>query len=324
MSKTAKIIIALAATLLATVILYFILRSFSWQEIFASIKTLQWTTIAVFIVFLLAISLLKAVRFFVVLRFAKVEVRFFPTALVFLTSQAFTPLPFGEIGRALLFKNKLHLEMDQVAAPVYLQALTELWTATFLALVSLFFIKLSFNFWLIGGLLLLLVFLSAMMLIPERLLALIKFLKSKNWKYQWLDKFAQLLESYKQYVVKSSGKVPWKLWLIIIFLGIAGHLAAGGLFWYIALILPGSLNIFQSIFAAVATVLLSSVFGIIPGGLGVTEGGLLGVLSSFGLSWNKAAVIILLYRAVTLPLLIIIALLFLLLIYLPNIFNHKK
>jgi hypothetical protein len=99
---------------------------------------------------------------------------------------------------------------------------------------------------------------------------------------------------------------------------------AGGLIWYIASLQGVHLSVFQSLFAAVVAVLIQSILAIIPGGLGVTEGGLIGVLTAFGIGWNKSVVITLLYRVLTLPLLIIIALFFLLIIYLPNIFRQLK
>lgn len=324
MTKTAKIIISLGTTLLAVIILYFMLRSFSWQEIAGLIKALSWSTGIIFIGFLLAISLIKSARFFIFLKSTGVKSSFTKIAMIFITSQAFTPFPGGEVGRAFLFKNKLHIEMGQVAAPVFFQAITELWTATFLALICVFFIKFSFGPWLIIILLFLLAILTTAVISPQKLRGVLNFFKNHGLKYKWLDEVGQLLKTTEHFVLKKNGYLPWQLWILIILLAVAGHLVAGSLIWYIASLQAISLTIFQSIFAAVAAGLISSIFAIIPGGLGVTEGGLLGVFISFGLKWNKAVIITLLYRVLTFPVVIIIALLFLLLIYLPNIFHYIK
>lgn len=325
MTKIIKIIITLGALLLAGIIFYLMLRSFSWQEIYALIKVLKWTTIAIFITAVLVISFIKATRFFIILKSGGIQLPFFKIVITFLASQALTPLPGGEIGRAILFKNKLHLQMKQVAAPVFLQAVTELWTAAFLTMVSSFFIKTSFGIWFALGLLVLLIVLSVAILIPKKLKDGLSFLKNKGLKYKWIDELEQTLDATRQLIVKENGGLHWRLWISIIMLGIGSHSVAAGLMWYIAGLQGVNLSIFQSVFAAGIAVLIQSILFIIPGGLGVTEGGVIGVLASYGIPWKKAVIITLLYRTVMLPLLIIIALIFLFFLYVPKIlkFNHK-
>lgn len=323
MSKKTRIIITLATVVFAAIFFYIILKSFSWQESYALLKVLSWTTIGIFLASILAISAIKAARFFVILRAGNIRVPFLKTAMVFISSQAFTPLPGGEIGRAILFENKLHLTVEQVATPVYLQAVIEIWAAVCLAFVSIFFIKTSFGTWLTIGLLLLLVVLTVSILIPKKLNHLLHFFKRNGLKYAWVDTLSNILDTSEQFVVKKNGGLRWGLWFSLLALGAASHGVAGGLLWYIARLQGVDLSFFQSIFAAVIAVLIQGIFGIIPGGLGVTEGGLLGVLSSFGVQWNRAVIITLLYRILTLPLLIIIALLFLSFIYRPNVFRKK-
>lgn len=324
MSKIVKIIFALVITLFIAIFFYTILASFSWQEIYDSIKVLKWSTIAIFITCILSISFIKATRFFILLKSGDIKVSFIKTLMVFVSSQVFTPLPGGEIGRAILFKNKLHLEMKQVATPVYLQAVIELWTATSLAIVSILFIKLSFGIWLVIGLLTMLVILTMAILIPKKLQNVLNFLKSKGLKYKWIDKINKILDTSEEFIIRKKGGLRRRLWVSLIALGLAGYGVAGFLLWYIAKLQGVDMSFFQSIFAASIAVLIQSMLFIIPGGLGVTEGGLIGVLASFGILWKKAVIITLLYRALMLPLLIIIALLFLSLLYLLNIFKKKK
>lgn len=282
------------------------------------------TTIIISIVWILAISIVKAIRFFIILSSGEIKVPFIKSVLVFITSQAFTPLPGGETARALLFKHKMHLKLEQVTIPVYLQAVIELWTATFLALISIFIIQTSFGVWLGLGLAVMLVILTWAIFAPKKFVRLLDYLKVRGFKYKWANKLGIVLDVSEQYIIKKNGTWRWKLWLIIIALGLVSQIMAGGLIWYIANLQGVSLSVFQCLFVAVVAVLIQSILAFIPGGLGVTEGGLIGVLTAFGIGWNKSIVITLLYRVLTLPLLVIISLFFLFIIYLPNIFRKLK
>ncbi len=324
MKRYSKIILAICALLFGISVFYVMLKSFSWQEVYDAIKLLSWTSLAVFMIAILTISVLKAIRFFIILRSGDLKVSFIKTIMIFISSQVFTPLPGGEIGRAVLFKNKLHLEMEQVATPVYLQAVIELWVAVFLALACIFFIKISFGIWFIVGLFLLITLLSVSIFIPKRLHDLLLLFKNKRLTYKWLDNLAQTLNSLEQFIVRKNGSVRFRLWMSIIFLGVASNIVAGLLVWYIARTQGVNMSFFQSIFTAVMAALIQGILFIIPGGLGITEGGLIGVLTSFSVRFKKAVIITLLFRAVMLPLLIIVGLVFLLFLYIPNILKNKK
>lgn len=324
MTKNIKTIITLGVILVAAIVIYLVLAIIFWKDAYILIKSLKWTTIAIFIAWILAISFIKASRFFIILRAGDVRVSFIKTLMVFIPSQVFTPLPGGEIGRAVLFKNKLHLTMEQIATPVYLQAIIELWTATFLAIVTIFFIKTDTGIWLAIGLFFMLAIFTVSILIPKRLYSAFSFLKSRGLKYKWIDKLIEILNSSEQFITKKNGIFRWKFWLSLIAMGLFSNIIAGGLIWYIATLQGVSISFFQSIFAAVIAILIQGVLGIIPGGLGVTEGGLIGILTSFAITFKKAVIITLLYRILTLPLLMMIALVFLFFIYMPNIFKNKK
>ncbi len=324
MKKIIKIIFALVIAIFIVAVFYVMLRSFSWQEAYSAIKTLSWSSIIIFVGAILVICFVKAARFFIILRAGKVEVSLIKTVMIFIPSQIFTPLPGGEVGRALLFKNKLHVEMEQIATPVYLQALVELWAATFLIVFSVFFVNIGFGIWFFIGLFLLLAVLTVAIVMPKKIYSILYFFKNKGLRYKWIDKFGHLLDDSKQFIVKKNGILRWKLWLFIILLGILSHALAGGLIWYIAKLQGVQISVFQSMFAAGIAVLIQIILGFIPGGLGVTEGGLIGVFVAFGIQLKKSIIITLLFRIVMLPLLIIIGLVFLLLLYIPNIFKNKK
>ncbi|MFA6105800.1 MAG: lysylphosphatidylglycerol synthase transmembrane domain-containing protein [Patescibacteria group bacterium] len=323
MRKYLKYFFAFVALVLAVVFLYFVLRTFSWQEAYGSIKILNFGTIAIFVGCVLAVGVIKAYRFYIILKSVGLKTSLWKTIIVFISSQAFTPLPGGEVVRIILFKNKLHLETTRVIAPVYLQAFFELWTATVLALLTILFIKTSFGIWFGIGLSLMLIVISVFILIPGKLQNLLLFLKSKGLKYFWVNKLVEILKVNEEFISKTSGSVRWRLWSIVIGLGLASHITGGFLVWYIAKVQGVNITIVQSIFTAVAAVLIQIILSFIPGGLGVTEGGLIGILTTFGIPWNKSVIITLLYRILTLPVLIIISLLFLLFLYIPNLYRKK-
>jgi uncharacterized protein (TIRG00374 family) len=320
MKKTIPYIFAIVAVGIA---IYFMSRAFSWSDAYALLKTLSWFFFAILIAFSIIISITKASRFFIILRFNSVNVSWLKTVQTFMASEAFTTLPAGEVGRAVLFHKKLHIDMEQIIAPVFLQALIELWSAACLVAMCAFLAGTHWGLWIIG-LFAILGVLSIPILIPKKLFIFITYLKSKGLNYGWVEGLLNIMHAMEKLFSERTASVRIMFWLSIIALGIAGQAIGGVLIWYIAQAQGAHLTLLQGAFTAAIGALIQGILTVIPGGLGVTEGGLVAVLTSFSIPWNRSVLITLLYRIVTLPLSIAIALIFLASLYARNLFTIAK
>jgi hypothetical protein len=142
--------------------------------------------------------------------------------------------------------------------------------------------------------------------------------------YAWIDKTELTLQHFAR-LISSEGKTHVRqFWMRIVGLGLLAHALCGGLMWYITRVEGTHLTFFQGIFAATMAALIQGIFTIIPGGLGVTEGGLVGILSKFAIPWQKTISITLLYRLATLPLSILIAAFFLAFMYGKNLLHRPS
>jgi len=304
----------LLGLVLAGAIIFLMSRAISWQDAKNSVLALRWNDIALIIGVVFAISLAKATRFYFILNYGDVPVSLMNTFRIFVASQAFTPMPGGELGRAILFKNELGVHLKEVAGPVFLQALMELWTAALWVVFAAFLVGNIFGIWIIG-LFALLAILTAPLLLAKRLPGLLDILKRHGMAYKWIDKTQSTFRHFGTLVSSKGKRKAWRFWIVIVALGLLAHAVSGGLLWYIAHSVGGHITILQGIFATTAAALIQGIFTFIPGGLGVTEGGLVGILSGFAVPLPKTIVMILLYRVATLPLSIFISILFLTVIY---------
>jgi len=305
---------------LAAAVVFLMSRVISWQDALQSVRALHWTSIAIIIGTVCMISLAKATRFFFILRYEHLNVSFWNTIRIFFASQAFTPLPGSEVARAMLFKKELDGHLKDLIGPVYFQALMELLTAVLLGIFASMFIKLPLG-WLFVGLWVLLAILLAVIACSKQLPRFFDLLKRCGMTFAWVDKAQMALQHYAR-LISSKGKINVRrFWVLVIGIGLLAHAVSGGLLWYIAQNQGVHISIFQSLFAAALAVLIQGALSFIPGGLGVTEGGLVGILTGFGVPWQSTIIITLLYRAATLVLPIVVAFFFLIFLYGRNVFR---
>jgi len=101
----------LLGIILAIVIVFAISRTISWQDALTAIHVLSWSDIVWIVGVVLVTSMVQATRFFLILRFGNIHVSLKNTIRIFIASQSFTPLPAGEVGRAMLFKKELGIHL---------------------------------------------------------------------------------------------------------------------------------------------------------------------------------------------------------------------
>lgn len=300
--------------LLAAAVLTVMVTRIPWDEARTQIEALRWWNIAFIVGIVMLMSVTKAIRFFNILRFGGISVSLRNTIRIFVISQAFTPMPAGEVGRAFLFKKELDVDMNEIAGPVLLQALMELWCATAWVIVLAPFVGVAWGGWSAVVFVLLLIF-TAPMLFSKSLIRSLDAAFARGIRFKWLVKLRETLDRFKRLISSTGKHRAWKFWVYTLGSGLLVYLMAGGLMKYVASLVGIDLTFAQSIFITAMGALIQGIFTIIPGGLGVTEGGIVGVFSRFAIPLPQAIIATLIYRLATFPLLIIIAGIFLLLTY---------
>ena len=310
----------LLGCLFVSLVLWAMLHAIAWRDVRQDLRLLNGFNILLIVGMVLLMGVIKATRFFYILRYGGVKVSWKNAVRIFIASLVLSPIPAGEVGRAMLFKKELNVHLSETAGPVFLQALMELLSATLWVIFAAFFVGFPLSWWL-AGLLGLLAVLSVPLLGSGQLAKALEALQARGKNYAWIEKTKTTLHHFHA-LISSHGKTQsWLFWIRVVGLALLVHAVAGGLLWYVAHLVGSPITLIQGIFAAAMAALIQGVFTVIPGGLGVTEGGLVGILSGFGVSWQQTVVVTLLFRVATLPLAMLIALCFLLPIYGKNILH---
>ncbi len=84
------------------------------------------------------------------------------------------------------------------------------------------------------------------------------------------------------------------------------------------------LSFFQCFYIYAMSVIIGAVSGIVPGGIGFTEGGLTGLLVIMHISFQKAVPVVLIFRLINLVFYILIGIVFLLLFYTKSLLLSKN
>lgn len=296
-----------------------ITKTVSLDDATSALKALSWGSLALIAIGVLLISATKALRFYFILQYARLQAPLVRTLRTFLATQAFTPLPGGEVMRAMTFRRVLPAHLSEVAGPVLLQATLEMWSAMCWVIVSALIVTGEWSWWLTVLLAVQMVTTAPLFFTPQIMHGL-KRLAERGYFTQWIGKISKTLENFHKLVTGHDQTGGVRFWFKAIGAGLVSHALAGALMWYIAGIEGVHLTFFQGVFAATLGTLIQGIASIIPGGLGVTEGGIAGILSSFGIPWGKAVIITLVYRVATLPFLVILSLLF----FLPTYFSARR
>ncbi len=297
-----QIIVGVAMCVLLVVI---VSKAVSSQDARAAIQTITWVDLALGVFAAVGISLLKAARFAVSLRFLNVQASFPRIASSFMASQLFTPLPGGELARGVLLHHKLNLEPRATVGPVLLQAMTELAAATCCVAISGLFIS-KLGLLPFAGLVAFLGILVAPFVFARTTTQVVAWIGNK---LPWIriKKIRSALQDFGDFFSSRRPASRLGLGFTILLLAIASQLVAAALLWTIARHAGHPLEAFQAVFAAALAVLIQGVLSLIPGGLGVTEGGLAGVLRAFGSPWSTAVIVTILFRLATFVLPLFIA-----------------
>lgn len=255
-----------------------------------------------------SLTLLKVYRFLILLNYSGINATFWETLKAFVASQAVTPLPGGETARGILIHKETGAHLHQTTTPIITQAFLELASAAILTLFgSLIFQTLRVPS-------LIAMFIIVLLTIGLTREDIVKYFQKHLAKFKFLTKILSrsltFQKDFSKYLLDPN-KTLFKTLGMSLLINITG----GFLIYTIALSLNIKIDFLQSLFIYSSGIVISSLAGFIPGGLGVTEGGLTGILLLFSVELPKALVLVLLFRLSTLIFSVFLGLIFLSVFY---------
>lgn len=260
-----------------------------WDQIGALVRTIPLSAFLT----LFALSVVyygsKAVRFWYILRLLDINKPILPVSLLYLSGQPYSLLPAGELYRTVLLKKHLNVSMTKSSPSVTIQGLVEAIVLIAFSLVGAFLIGKNRLVVIIVALLLILLvvaiqrnWLSKMHLVLDK----IPRVHINKRKYNvFMTSHQQLLQPRSLGPLVAFSLIPVLAGISI--LSIASHF------------IGFDLSFTES---AIGYSLPAIVSGLtfLPGGLGVTEGGTIGMVQFFGATAASAVTITLLLRIFTL------------------------
>jgi uncharacterized protein (TIRG00374 family) len=231
----------------------------------------------------------KAFRFWYILQLLDIDKPIKKVMLLYLAGQPFAFLPAGELYRTVLLEKHAGVKISRSAPSVTIQGLVEAIILLSFSLVGAFII--GQNRLIVGGIALLLVLLlvtlrSGWLVNKHRFINKLPFVSVRE------DKYRNFIKGHQKLVSPSSLAILCGLSLIPVLAGIAIlYLSVHGI--------DVELSFVEAAIGYTLPVILAGL-SFLPGGIGVGEGGSIGLLHLFGISTAAAVTATLLVRAFTL------------------------
>ncbi len=311
---TKKLLVKFTVSFLLLVLLIvFLLKKVDLKSSLELLKHIPYEYVLLSIILALAILVLKSISYFLLLKKAHVKIDFLQSVRIFIASQLTTPFPAGEAGRVYLTTEETKASTEDAAGSVITQALLEILAAVIVGLIgSIFFEYLRIPI-IIAFVILIL---AVSIFVKEELW---EWLMSKLVKLKFIakhkSKIATTYQKIRSLVYQKHSKIPNSNFVGAFGCLLASQIAGGLLIYTLSESLGIDLLFLKSLFLYSSAVLLQGVLAISPGGIGVTEGGLGGLLLSLGVPLDKSIVLVLLYRAFTLGFNLLLGLIFTLIFY---------
>lgn len=260
-----------------------------WAKVLPLLAKIEPEPLAIMSVLAVTYYSAKAVRFWVMLRLLGIVKPLPRVALIYMAAQPASVLPAGELFRTVLLEKKLDVPMKESTPTVTLQGLIEAVILLSFSLIGALILGRD-RLAVIGVAIVLVLFLysikSGWLSGGERFLNKLPFLEISKSKYNRFLKDHQKLLSRKPLAIIGAMSIVPVLAGILIFYTAAHAVNAD-------ISLSGA-----SIGYSLPVVLSGISF--LPGGLGASEGGTLGILKLIGVSTAAAFAITLLIRVFTL------------------------
>jgi len=263
-----------------------------------------WQTLATFpihqFILLFAISsfifLLKTWRFALLLKNSQIELTRWEAIRVYVAGLATSPLPAGEATRGVLVHHETGTKISKTTGSIVTQAYLELFASALIALVGSFFFKMIELPATLAFAILLIV---ALLLSSRRLVEFIfKILPDKKFLLKLSRRLRLIQKDVRDNLLDDDTHLPDKVFTSTLGISLITNVVGGILIMLIANNFGVQLNVIESLFIYSAAMLIQG-FSISPGGLGFTEGGMVGLLLLFQVDFTIAVSIVIIFRLVT-------------------------
>ena len=291
------------------------------EKLIEAFSEFSWIKLVLFCLITLLLSVVKGSRFYLILKTGGIKATFLQSLAIFIAGQSTSALPGGELTRGLLLNKELEVDQKRIAAPIILQAYSELMAASIIALFCSILLQI---FRLPSTVAIIFLTIVLLVLTSPKIL---KFLLKIDLKITFLRKFlnaTQLAQIDIRDIVFNKGTFLIRTeFLLITALGLLANVIGGVLLFFIAREFSVEINLLKSMFLYSGGLLIQGL-AITPGGLGFTEGGMTGILVLYGVDLTRAFSIVLIFRLVTLIFMSIVGSVLLAVLYTLRKVNKAK
>lgn len=290
---------SLLGIFLAGALWLILVRSLDFQKLLEILHQFSLWHIITLLLISSVIVLCKIWRFYILLQNSEVTITFWQTSKAFIASQSTTALPGGEATRGVILAKEITEPFAKTTGVVLTQAFLEVICALTIALIgSLFFPVFLGAYLIVGGIIACIV---VLLLHPVLLPSLMKRLNHVPWIKAHSFKLTSTQKLLRITLFDKKFSLPRQSFMRAFGVGILSNIVGGLLIYMIAHFLQiEHLTLIKSVFIYASSIVVQSIGGISPGGLGFTEGALTGLLLAFALTVNQIVAFILIFRAVTL------------------------
>ncbi len=308
-------IIVLIVIILITVKAVDLKRTFELISAFPMFFILKLAVLSLFL------ALFKALRFHIMIKETSSKISVWQSIKIYFAGQAISPLPGGAAARLLLIKKEAGTSYTDSAGSLIAISFMEFLSALVVVLLGSFLLHLLVIPAIITTIVMVII---GFIILNHKLFRsfVSKIDKLKDLKGRE-DVLLDTMEGARDNIISESGW-PKPSFLKAFLIAILSHILGGFFVYLIISQLGANLDIIKSIFAYVSSIVLATATGIIPAGIGTTEGGLTGMLVVNGILLSTAVAAVIIFRALTLGLYVISGFIFLAVFYRSILFKHEK
>lgn len=275
--------------LLGIVILGVIVLIAPWTQISELIDKIPLVTFLILATLSIIYYGSKTIRFWYILRLLSIRKPLPIVSLLYLSGQPFSLLPAGELYRTVLLKKHLGVSMSKSSPSVTIQGLVEAIVLLSFSIIGAFLIGQNQFLVAVVGFFLVLVVITLQRGWLSRMDSVLTKLP-----YVSIDK-----DKYQKFITSHQELLTPRALAALLLFSMIPVLSGVGILYISARAIGFDVSFMESLIGYSLPVIVSGL-SFLPGGLGVSEGGTIGLLQLFGASAAAAITIALLIRIFTL------------------------
>lgn len=264
------------------------------NSVYDKLSNFDWKFLPLILLTIFCAWIILFIRWEVILRSHDIHIPFKDNLLIYLAgfTLSITPLKSGELIKSILLKNKFNVKRTVSAPLVLTERFYDILGTIIVALAGIFF--LGFEYLPVISVALVLTFLIIFSIYSKsNFQYVLRFIN----KFQFLQKFSSSLENSQDILRNSLSK---KTIFVSCSLTVLFRLMEGiGIYFVLLSLGIDVMDYFELVTTYSMSVILGSI-SMSPGGLGVTEGSLAGLMSLHGLELSTALVVAIIIRFFTL------------------------